>query len=376
MFLKDDERVAICKACRDCPMCNIIDEVALYCGRESNNPRGRAMMLWGIETGRLSWEDEGVADVLYKSLLDGLPLEWCAGNYDLDELVIWGRSKLVEKDLAPRTVRLVSEAVKGSGNPFSDGNGNTSEIVEQGGGFVGGEPEVLLYFGSTARIKRPQAAVSLVRILRKAGIPFEVLGDECDSGFLLYQLGDFDSMVAQAKRVCGMVENLRAKKLVTLSASAYRMFTTRYPRFGMQLPGGMEVLHVSEYLAGLVKEGRLSIKKQNGKSVTYHDPACLVRYIDVTGPPRALLEVRFGTQLVEMEHNRSMAGPAGETGGLSFTYPEIAGAVAKKRVQEAKRTGAEIIASSDPFCEEMLCGPAKEEGVEVKDIVELVDSAV
>ncbi len=100
MFFTESERLETVRACRDCPMCHLIDTVAMITGRESNTPRGRAMTLWGLEKGLLSWESEGVPQILYQAFLDGLAQEWCEGNYDNDELVIDGRKTLVEKGRA------------------------------------------------------------------------------------------------------------------------------------------------------------------------------------------------------------------------------------------------------------------------------------
>jgi len=72
MFLKEEERIETLKACRDCPMCHMTDTVAFITGSESNTPRGRAMTLWGLEKGLLSWESEGVQRILYQAFLDGL----------------------------------------------------------------------------------------------------------------------------------------------------------------------------------------------------------------------------------------------------------------------------------------------------------------
>jgi len=48
---------------------------------------------------------------------------------------------------------------------------------------------VLLYLGSTCRLKRSRAAGAMVKILGFLGVPFAIMEEEADSGFLAYQLG-------------------------------------------------------------------------------------------------------------------------------------------------------------------------------------------
>ena len=77
-----------------------------------------------------------------------------------------------------------------------------------------------------------------------------------------------------------------------------------------------------------------------------------------------------------MEWNRARANSAGETGGLAFTYPEIAEQVARLRVEEALATGAEILVSSDCFCEGMLGLVSEHSKIEIKSLIELVEAAL
>jgi len=377
MFITDEERLAVVKACRDCPMCHHIDRVPWITGKESNTPRGRAMTLWGLEKQLLSWEDDGVCDVLYKALLDGLPMEWCDGNYDNDELVIHGRRRLVEKGQSPAVVKTIARNIETAGNPFSVKDEGVKALVDEAGGMIDGTPELVVFFGSSARLQRKEVGLSFIRVLRHLGIPFEVLEGESDSGFLSYQLGDFKTSKGQAQKLTEILEGCKAKILVSLSASAYRMFTTRYMRFGAALPEGMTAMHATEFLSDLLDRGVMVLKKKIGKKVTYHDPSCLARYTYVIEPPRKLLSTLAGSNFVEMEWSGPKAHSAGETGGLSFTYPDIAEQVSRMRVEEALAVESKVLVSSDCFCEEMLDRSIHEgEEIEVKGLIELIENAL
>ncbi len=373
MFLSAKERLETIRACRDCPMCHPVDLAAMVTGRESNTPRGRGMTLWGLETGLLSWEGEGVSPILYQAFLDGLPQEWCEGNYDFDEMVIDGRRTLVEKGLAPTAVSAAARHIRETGNPYGAEEKAVSSLL---GSSPGSPPEVILFLGSSARVQRPQTAQALGKILRALEIPFEVLEGESDSGFLSYQLGDFSAAGQQAKKVAASLARCRARQLLCLSASAYRMFTTRYSRFGAALPQGMSVIHATEFLGELLHEGRLILKRRLPAPVTYHDPCCLARFTYVLNPPRKILNALAPQGFVEMDWSGKKARSCGGCGGVPFTFPEISEKASRIRVEEALRTGARILASADPECEHHLSRAAAQGEVEVKDLVELVAEAI
>jgi Fe-S oxidoreductase len=237
-----------------------------------------------------------------------------------------------------------------------------------------GTPEIAIFLGSAARTERPEAARALAEILRRLKIGFEVLEGETDSGFLSYQLGDFQTAAEQAKKNVSRFKTLRARRLVVLSASAYRMFTTRFARFGSPFPEGMRVLHTTEFLAGLLDEGRLVFRKRLNKPVTYHDPCCLARFTYILEPPRKLLAALYEPPFVEMNWSGKQARSCGGCGGVPFTYPDISEKASRLRVEEALKTKARVLASADPECEGILSRVAQE--IEVKDIVELVAEAI
>jgi len=371
MFLTESERIQTIKACRDCPMCHPVDLFAQVTGKEANTPRGRGMTLWGLEKGLLSWESEGVSEIFYQAFLDGLPQEWCEGNYDFDAMIIDARKTLVEKNLAPVVVSEIARRIQETGNPHGIPEKGVSAIVGQS---PPGTPEIALFLGSAARTQRPQSAKALARILHNLKIGFEVLERETDSGFLSYQLGDFWAASEQAKKVAEQLRSIRAKKLVVLSASAYRMFTTRFVRFGASLPEGLKVLHATEFLGELLDQGKLVFRKKLSKRITYHDPCCLARFTYILDPPRKLLAALSESPMVEMTWNGKQARSCGGCGGVPFTYPEISEKASRIRVEEALKTKVGILASADPECEAMLSRAVKE--IEVKDIVELVAEAI
>ena len=374
MFLTDEERKLTIQGCRFCPMCFHADAVAGITCKESHSPRGRGLILFGLENGVLKWDDPAVADVLYKSFTDGLPQEWCAGHYDHDELVIDARHRLVDKGLAPAEVAQAAARTVASGSPYAEVPSAMGELLEKSGTTVTPGAELLVFAGCAARSLYPLSPIAFLKILKARGVPFNLLDPEPCCGMTLYQLGDFSHAAEQAKAVAQRIAESGAREIVLLDPDCFRMFTTRFARFGAQLPGGMKVSHVSEWLYRGMEVERWRLKKR-GESFTYHDPSSLARFTGLHDPARAVLSSIFDQPPREMLGNRAKAFCGGEGGGMVLTNPEIAREVAARRYEQAGTTGADLLITSSPASAGLLA-QVKTGGPIVKDLVEVVEESL
>ena len=374
MFLTDEERKLTIQGCRFCPMCFHADAVPGITCKESHSPRGRGLILFGLESGALKWEDPAVADVMYKSFTDGLPQEWCAGHYDHDELVIDARHRLVEKGLAPEEVARAAARTQASGSPYAEAPLAMSAILEKAGAAVTPGADLLVFVGCAARSLYPSSPVAFLKILKARGVPFNLLDPEPCCGMTLYQLGDFNHAAEQAKTVAKRIADSGAREVVLLDPDCFRMFTTRFARFGAPLPAGVKVVHVSEWLSQRVEAEKWPLNKR-GESFTYHDPSSLARFTGLHEPARAVLGSIFGQAPLEMLGDRAKAFCCGEGGGMVLTNPEIAREAAARRYEQARTTGADLLITSSPASASLL-SQVKTGGPIVKDLVEIVAEAL
>lgn len=374
MFLTDEERKLTIQGCRFCPMCFHADMVAGITCRETNSPRGRGLVLFALENGVLKWDDPVIADVLYKSFTDGLPQEWCAGHYDHDELIIDARHRLVEKGLAPAEVGQAAARILATGSPYPGAAPTLDELLRESGASVTPGADLLVYAGCAARSLYPASLRSFLEILKKKQVAFNLLDPEPCCGMPLYQMGDFAHAAVQAQTVSGQIAASGAKEVVLLDPDCFRMFTTRFARFGAKLPTGLNVSHVSEWLCRMIEAGKWSPKKRPER-VAYHDPSSLARFTRLHEPPRAVLASLFSQKPLEMLGNRGKAFCCGEGGGMSLTNPEIAREAALRRYGQARNTGADLLVTSSPGCAGLL-SQARTDGPVVRDLVELVAEAL
>jgi Fe-S oxidoreductase len=358
-FTEEDVSVAV-RSCRFCPMCHHVDLVTAITRRETYSPRGRGMTLFAIGKGLLDW-DAAVADVMYKFSADGLSRQVCAGHINHDEMVIDARQRLVQAGAAPESVAQVRRNIETFGNPWGETEPDLRALV---GAESAPSPEVLVYFGATARVQRPNVVRSMVRLLRQAGISFAYLSNEGDPGLLLYQLGEIEAAQDAARRLQEKLQERGITRIVTPDAESYRVFKVGfrdYPGLGP----GWEVQHVSELLESPARAGKLRFKRPE-KRVIYHDPCALARFAPCLDPPRALLRAIDGEAPLELPWQRELAVCSGECGGLPFTNGPIARAAAAERLKQAREAGAEILVTSSPAAAQVM----SDGGLEVKDLVE------
>ncbi len=123
-----------------------------------------------------------------------------------------------------------------------------------------------------------------------------------------------------------------------------------------------KIRHYSELLAEKVASGELKMTKPFEKKVTYHDPCYLGKINKIYDEPRAVLEAVPGLELIEMPRNREASLCCGGGGGRMWMETPAERRFGVLRVQEAIDAGAEVIATTCPYCVSMF-----EDGVLVLD---------
>jgi Fe-S oxidoreductase len=234
-------------------------------------------------------------------------------------------------------------------------------------------PEVLYWVGCAASFddRARATAQSTAKLLKAAGVDFAILGPrEACNGDPARRMGNEYVFQAYAEQNVETLNEAGVRKIVASCPHCFNTLAHEYPDFG----GHYEVVHHTELLAGLVREGRLS-PVAGDQTITYHDSCYLARHNDVLEAPRELAAA-VGRP-VEMERSGKRTFCCG-AGGSHMWMEERAKPINEARVREAAATGAETLAVACPFCTVMLDDGVQSTGgdMRVADVATLLAEAV
>lgn len=238
--------------------------------------------------------------------------------------------------------------------------------------------EYLWFVGCAGSFDDRNTAVSesLARLLKRAGVSFAILGkDELCNGDPARRAGNEYVWQQLALQNIETFSELGVKKVITQCPHCFNTLANEYPQMG----GDYEVVHHTQLLAELLKQGRLDAGPTgtgSPKTVTYHDPCYLGRHNDIYMAPRAVVAASGDIEMVEMRRHGTRGLCCG-AGGARFWMEEHTGKkVNIERAEEALETGASEVAVSCPYCYVMIDDGIKELGrddVVVRDLAMMLD---
>ncbi len=221
-------------------------------------------------------------------------------------------------------------------------------------------------------VKTLEGVIGSLRLLNKAGVPFNLLANEKCCGRDLLLQGDYDGFLALARANAADFTRYGVKRIVTYCPECYECLKLEYPRaLGKN---GIEVLNLMELIAPLIKEKKLALGTLN-KKVTFHDPCTLGRGFRLFDPPRQILGALAGINMVEMEQNREQALCCGAS---PWAYCNVVNRqIQGQRLAQAKATGAEVLVTACPKCQiHLKCAQKnelpQENQIEICDLATLV----
>jgi heterodisulfide reductase subunit D len=245
---------------------------------------------------------------------------------------------------------------------------------------AGDTPEILFWVGCAGsfddRAKKVTKAVA--KILQAAEVKFAILGqEESCTGDPAKRAGNEFLFQMQAMQNIMVLNGYEIKKIVTACPHCFNTLKNEYPSLG----GNYEVIHHSQLIEQLLKEGRLQVEggQFKGKKITFHDPCYLGRANNVYEAPRDVLS-KLDAELVEMKRCRTKGLCCGAGGAQMFKEAEHGNKeVNVERSEEALGLKPDFIAVGCPFCNTMMTDGVKlaekEDQVKVLDIAELIAQA-
>lgn len=238
-------------------------------------------------------------------------------------------------------------------------------------------PEILFWVGCAGSYddRAKKITRSFVKILNKTNVSFGVLGtEESCSGDPAKRAGNEFLFQMQAMSNIEILNGYGIKKIVTTCPHCFNTLKNEYPSLG----GNYEVIHHTELLQQLIKEGKLTLEtgEYKGKKITFHDPCYLGRANDIYQAPRELIE-ELEAELVEMNKCKSDALCCGAGGAQMFKDAEKGEKeIFETRTSQALDVNPNIIATGCPFCNTMITDGLKSKNmidqIKVLDIAEII----
>ena len=387
------------------------------------------------------------ADVLWSCTTCGACVEQCPVDIEhVDRVIDVRRQQVLMESAFPKELGGMFRKLESKGNPWGLAprkrmdwaKGLDFEVPVIGVDVEdASEVDYLFWVGCAGayedRAKRTTRAVA--ELLHTAGVSFAVLGDaETCTGDPARRAGNEILYQMLAAQNVETLSEVGAQRIVVTCAHCFNTISREYPQIG----GRYEVVHYTQLLNRLVREGRLrpappqaaggstapdalatpapaagqdggsltedaptssteaaepqaeapaapsggeTASKATGEpvipTVTYHDACYLGRHNQVYSPPRELLEAT-GATTVEMPRSRERGFCCGGGGARAFMEETIGTRIAVERSREAIGTGAQVIATACPFCTTMLSDGVASEGADVRvtDVATLMLEAV
>lgn len=374
------------KSCEKCHLCNTV--CPIVGDRVTQGPFGiNRSIYYAVKWGQFN---EELRDLVYSCTTCGKCVDMCKNvSRALPLIDAFEKARellLVEKMLGPMPEQVnVLKNMHVRGNPWGNPPHERTKWAEGLGiSFASRENKMdLLYFvgcPSSYDAQGQKIAKNLTKILKQAGVNFGILEKETSSGSEARRMGETGLFQFLSEANMTMFEEAGVKQIVTGDPHDFYSFTREYPKMDNEL----KVQHHTQFLNELIEDGRLKLPVRVDRKVTYHDPCYLGRRSEVFEEPRKLIRHILGVTFLEMEQCRENSDCCGMGGGRMWMEPpgDLVSSqdIAKKRVQQALRTGAEILLTACPFCNitlnDAVKSMEKEDSMKVMDITELVMMAL
>lgn len=322
--------------CRFCWMCHHICPVGNATGLERNTARARALALSLVAHGGAQATPD-IIDNLYECTLCGGCTNDCYTGFDPIVFTKEARTEAVLAGMMPDYVERLISNFEAYGNVYGEKTLDVAlcaKIAEKSR-----KTAVLLFLGTDARYKAPDAAGNAIAALDRAKVNFTVLSDEPDSGYA------FDTLLGATAETTDVMKTCAAKlnefeEVIVFDPADAKIFTREYKQYGVTL--SCRVTTFTAKCAELLQTG--AIRPQNtGKTYTFQDPALLAREVGETEEPRVI------TRAVGTLRDMQLCGKQTMFAGnllMNEYMKDVMHLIAKKRWENAMQTGADALVTA------------------------------
>ncbi len=288
----------------------------------------------------------------------------------IDKLIELRRNLVMEKSQFPESAQDALKSLGTRGHPW---RGTTASRTDWADGLAvkvlatDSNVDILYWVGCTAALEERNMKVSaaVAKILQAAGVNFGILGtEESCCGDPARRIGDEYLFQTLCQKNIEILKSYNVKRILTSCPHCFNTLKNEYPQFG----GNFEVIHHTQFIADLVRDGKINPGRLEGnKVVAYHDSCYLGRYNDIYRAPRDILKSIGGIKKVELARSGSNSFCCGGGGGHMWLEEEPDKRVNVRRTEEVIETKVDLVATACPYCLSMF-----EDGLKTKEVTESI----
>ena len=215
----------------------------------------------------------------------------------------------------------------------------------------------------------PQTAFNVIKILKKAGVHAEYNPEQTCCGQPAFNSGYWNETKSLAKK---FIHDFKGERLIVSPSASCSSFIRNYYseliskddlEYELNLQLKNRMFELTDFLVN--KIGFTDFGAIFPHKVCYHDACSALREYGVKKEPRSLLSKVKGLELVEMEETDTCCGFGGT---FSAKFKSISSAMTEQKVENALKTGAEYIISTESSCLMNLEGYIQKQKLPIKPI--------
>jgi L-lactate dehydrogenase complex protein LldE len=227
---------------------------------------------------------------------------------------------------------------------------------------------ITLFIPCFVDLMYPQVGISMVRIFEKLGHKVVAPEGAACCGQPAFNSGYWNEARASAAKVLAQLQD--AEAVVIPSGSCGAMVKNFYPELFANTPQVEAARKLAakthEFSSFLVNQLRVTdLGAKFPHRVTFHDGCHGLRELNNKRPPRQLLAMVRGLELVEMGAAETCCGFGGT---FSVKFPAISTAMGEVKCASALETKAEYVVSCDSSCLMQIQGLVKKQQKPLKTI--------
>ncbi len=228
--------------------------------------------------------------------------------------------------------------------------------------------KVAIFFGCTINFILHHLGKSMIEILKSKNVSIIIPKSQVCCGLVAESQGDEETFRKLAEENIDAFYGLSVDYIVFACATCYYTFKKAYlemlfdekdPYFEKANWVAKRCIDITEYLVNVASVEDVYLDENifhKVPKVTYHDPCHMAKGLGIKDAPRRFIERIKGIEFLEMEEPDRCCGGGGS---FSLKYYDISLSILKKKMENVKKTKADILLTTCSGCYNQLFDGAK-----------------